>query len=141
VKLSFVTVLFITLSLAGCGNDRLEKAEIKYHSEIGRIKLGMTIGEIDPIIKIVNGDLLLSDKVPDESYTKENSVFVVKYMACKYYNDNVITYDEFLPLLFKDEKLIGFGWIALGGPYTTQRHFDVSNTGFGIGIGLTHEIK
>ena len=53
-----------------------------------------------------------------EKYIKNGVTVEIHFIRSSRQPDNRTTDDEFVPYLFNDGKLVGIGWILLGGPTT-----------------------
>ena len=124
--------------LSGCFNERFAKAEKTFIEEFELIKIGMNYSEAKIIIDDINSSLQPNERLPDEAFKKDDDLYLIKFIVCRAYDGQEISYDQYYPLVFKNDQLLSMGWNSLGGPYGIRRG-NKTNTVWQLGV--TYNIK
>ncbi len=69
-------------------------------------------------------DSIASDQYIDD----DGSTVFGQYRRTARAADGLTTYDEFTPLVFKDDVLVAIEWASLGGPPTSGQTRDIHKT-------------
>ena len=108
--------------LAGCGSllpgIKIDRAISKYQAVADQIELGDSIDRVLAILEPTQKGLPRSVRKSPEKYIKNGVTVEIHFIRSSRQPDNRTTDDEFVPYLFNDGKLVGIGWILLGGPTT-----------------------
>ena len=111
--------------LAGCGSSllpaviKIDRAISKYQAVADQIELGDSIDQVLAILKPTQKGLPKSARKRPEKYIRNGVRVEIHFMRVSRQPDGRTTDDEFVPYLFNDGRLVGIGWLLLGGP-TTQ---------------------
>ena len=96
----------------------IDRAISKYEAVADHIELGDSIEQVLAILEPTQEGLPRSARKSPEKYIKYGVRVEIHFARASRQPDGRTTDDEFVPYLFNDGKLVGIGWILLGGPTT-----------------------
>lgn len=122
-KISLAVILLVFFLIGGCSGPRITMGDVRAQnaSRLLILKIGMDRYEV---LKIMGTEAILvnhrsgpynGEKIPNPYRTETRKEKNKLHEVLFYYTDNkkadgAITDDELTPLVFDDEKLIGWGW-------------------------------
>ena len=112
-----VFLLFASSLLTGCAMLVIDPAIEKYGAVADQVELGDSKEKVLSLLLPTQEDLpKLYAKNPEKYINKEGVKVEIYFMRSQRQPDGFTTDDEFVPYLFNDGKLVGIGWLMLGGP-------------------------
>jgi hypothetical protein len=108
----------ITVTTLGCVAQQIDSAISKYQEAAPRVQLGDSKDRVRSLLDPTQSDLPDSGRKQPESFLREGVRVDIIYYRSRRQPDDLTTDDEFTPYVFEDDKLVGVGWTAIGGPKT-----------------------
>ena len=117
-RVSVIFIFFLTLGLVACGGGRTT-TETKNLAGPGGVSLGMTRQDVLQTMLEEVQLLQMSGHVTNPYATRyienvdEESLEVMYYYTGMKKGDDLVTEDELVPVILKDNSVIGWGWETL----------------------------
>ena len=121
MRLLLAVVLSSCFLLAGCQTsvNEFTLAPAKYATVKNAVSLGMSKVQFDRIMQPVVDVTVDRAKRPDETYTENNSIMNIVFIRSGFVEGYGFTDDEYTPYVFRNDRLVAWGWRAIGGVKVT----------------------
>lgn len=104
---------FLVIGLSACSPYQLTVND--YMMAAPKVSLGMSKSEVLSILQPSQYRLNNTAIKQPDMYKKGDVLVEILYFRSGWQSDGITTDDEFTPYLFNDGKLVGKGWVVIGG--------------------------
>lgn len=118
MKIQQMFLAFFVFALTGCVGVVIDSSISQYQGVMSSIHLGDSQDNVLAVLEPTQQGLSLKSRKSPDQFIRDGKEIFIYYARSSRQADNLTTDDEFTPYIFENRKLIGIGWVSLGGPKT-----------------------
>ena len=133
-------LVLLCVFVSGCATGQAVRSAIQaYEKAAPGVELGQQKQQVLDVLLPTQAGLSAKSTRLSESYLEDGRRVEVYFFRIRTFADGLLTDDEFIPYVFRDDVLEAIGWTAIGGPNTqAQNRNSDSNFHFGGHLHYGH---
>jgi len=94
-----------------------------------QVELGMTRESFNTLMRPALKETPDKQRRSVESFTEGSSVIDIVFIRSAWIRDGALTDDEYTPYVFRDDRLVSYGWRSIGGMKVTSGDISKAKSG------------